>query len=110
MTSPPARSASMSSDSFRSSSQMAWSRTWNRVRLEIARYRKAAPKLLALDRRDWSDLVRAQRALFHAQREMKSMPTGSMVRDEPEPQGEPTGNRIDDARRIALAVNRAASY
>ena len=89
---------------------MAWSRTWNRVRREIARYRKAAPKLLALDARDWRDLVRAQLALVHAQREMRSMPTGSMVRDEPEPQGEATGDRIDDARRIALAVSRAATF
>jgi len=89
---------------------MALSRTWTRVRREIARYRKAAPKLLALGRRDWRDLVRAQLALAHAQREMKSMPTGSMVRDEPAPRGEFGSDRLDDARRIALAVNRAATF
>ena len=88
---------------------MALSRTWTRVRREIARYRKAAPKLLALGRRDWGDLVRAQLALAHAQREMKSLPTGSMVRDEPAPRGA-TSDRLDDARRIALAVNRAATF
>jgi hypothetical protein len=80
------------------------------VRREIDRYRKAAPKLRALDWRDWGDLVRAQMALVHAQREMKSMPTGSMVRDEPEPTGELAVDRVDDARRIALAVNRAATF
>jgi hypothetical protein len=89
---------------------MAWSRTWNRLRREIVRYRKAAPKLLALGRRDWGDLARAQLALVHAQREMKSIPTGGMVRDEPEPHGEPGEDRIEDARRIALAVNRAATF
>ena len=89
---------------------MAWSRTLNRVRREIARYRKAAPKLLALESRDWRDLVRAQLALVRAQRDMRSKPTGSMVRDEPAPSGEPTGDRVDDARRIALAVNRAATF
>ncbi len=89
---------------------MAWSRTWNRVRREIARYRKAAPKLLALESRDWRDLARAQLALVRAQREMRSIPTGGMVREEPAPSGAPTGDRGDDARRIALAVNRAATF
>ena len=89
---------------------MAWSRTWTRVRREIARYRKAAPKLLSLGVRDWGDLARAQLALVHAQREMRSMPTGSMVRDEAEPAGKPTGDRMDEARRIALAVSRAATF
>jgi hypothetical protein len=89
------------------------------VRREIARYRKAAPKLLALGSRDWGDLVRAQVALIHAQREMKSMPTGSMVLDDDDARGGPTSgasaphstvDRINDARRIALAVNRAATF
>ena len=89
---------------------MAWSRTWKRVRREIARYRKAAPKVLALESRDWRDLARAQLALVRAQREMRSMPTGEMVREETPPSGAPTGDRGDDARRIALAVNRAATF
>jgi hypothetical protein len=54
--------------------------------------------------------VRAQLALVRAQRDMQSMPTGEMVRDEPVPAGEPRSNRIDDARRVALAVNRAATF
>jgi hypothetical protein len=33
-----------------------------------------------------------------------------MVRDELEPRGRATGDRIDDARRIALAVTRAATF
>lgn len=91
---------------------MAWSRPWRRLRREIARYRNSVPKLRALHWRDWKDLVRAQLALARAQREMKRVPTGEMVRDESAPPGHdaPLENRIDDARRIALAVNRAAEF
>ncbi|HEX6316009.1 MAG TPA: lasso peptide biosynthesis B2 protein [Gemmatimonadaceae bacterium] len=89
---------------------MAWSRTWHRLRREIGRYRRSAPKLRKLGLRDWKDLVRAQLALMRAQREMQSLPTGAMVRDEDAPIGTSTGDRVDDARRIALAVNRAAAF
>lgn len=56
------------------------------------------------------DLVRAQAALVRAQREMRSLPTGEMVREEPLDVSVPSRTRIEDARRIALAVNRAAAF
>ena len=56
------------------------------------------------------DLVRAQAALVRAQREMRSLPTGEMVRDETTDLQSPATNRANDARRIALAVNRAATF
>ena len=89
---------------------MAWSRTWARVRNEIARYRRVGPKLLSLGWQDWKDLGGAQLALARAQREMRSRPTGEMVRDDPAPADVPSPNRFDEARRIALAVNRAAEF
>jgi len=89
---------------------MGWSRTWRRVRREIARYRRSVPKLRALGWQEWKDLVRAQLALTQAQREMRRRPTGEMVRDEPAPMGVSSADRVDDARRIALAVNRAAEF
>ena len=89
---------------------MVWSRTWRRVRREIARYRRSLPKLHQLRWRDWKDLLRAQLALAQAQREMQRRPVGEMVRDEPVPVGVSSEDRIDEARRIALAVNRAAEF
>ena len=89
---------------------MAWSRTWRRVRREIARYRRAAGKLEALGWRDWKDLARAQLALARAQREMRSLPTGDMLSNDVSARGVAVPARIDDARRIALAVNRAAEF
>jgi hypothetical protein len=56
------------------------------------------------------DLFRAQLALARAQREMRSVPTGEMVRDESIDRHSSTANRFDDARRIAMAVNRAANF
>ena len=38
------------------------------------------------------------------------MPTGEMVREETVPSAASPMTRIDDARRIALAVNRAAAF
>jgi hypothetical protein len=55
-------------------------------------------------------LVRAQVALVRAQRDMRSLPTGEMVRDETSALIASSGDRTDDARRIALAVNRAAHF
>lgn len=89
---------------------MGWSRMTRRVAREILRYRKAGPKLRSLGLRDWKELVRAQIALVRAQREMHSLPTGELVRQETAPAAAHTGDRADDARRIALAVNRAAEY
>jgi hypothetical protein len=95
---------------------MGWSRLWRRTRREIDRYRRAVPKLGRLDAVDYRNLVRAQAALIKAQRAVGSMPRGDLVRDD-----EPSGglaadsphvqpNRVDDARRIALAVNRVAAF
>lgn len=82
-----------------------------RVRREAARYRKAGPKLRALTFRDWKDLLRAQAVLLRAHRDMRTRPTGDMVRDEqPQPITTSVTDRLDDARRIALAVNRAAAF
>ena len=87
-----------------------WSRTLSRLRSEIGRYRKAAPKLRGLGWRDWKDLLRAQLELSRAQRELRSRPTGDMVRDDPLAEMPPGTDRLDDASRIALAVNRAAAF
>lgn len=89
---------------------MAWSRRWWRLRREIGRYHRSIPKLRGLQWNDWKDLVRAQWALARAQRELKRLPTGEMVRDNDVPKESSDEGRIDDARRIALAVNRAAAF
>ena len=89
---------------------MGWSRTWRRLRGEISRYRRSVPKLSSLRWRDWQDLFRAQAALLRAQREMRSLPTGEMVLEETTGAVLPSTTRIEDARRIALAVNRAATF
>jgi hypothetical protein len=41
---------------------------------------------------------------------MRSVPTGEMVREETVSSTAPSMTRIDDARRIALSVNRAAAF
>ena len=89
---------------------MAWWRIGQRIRREIVRYRKAGPKVRSLGWRDWKDMARAQIALLRAQREMRSVPTGELVREGPEPTNPSLADRSDDARRIALAINRAAGY
>jgi hypothetical protein len=56
-------------------------------------------------------MLRAQMALARASREMRTMPTGEMVRDtRPKAFTEGQPDRSVDARRIALAVNRAAAF
>lgn len=55
-------------------------------------------------------MVRAQAALLRAQRDMRSLPTGGMVREHPVDLTVPVTNQVEDARRIALAVNRAAAF
>jgi hypothetical protein len=54
-------------------------------------------------------MLRAQVALARAQREMRTLATGAMVTEE-RPQASASNNRVEDARRIALAVNRAAEF
>ena len=89
---------------------MVWSHMWRRLRGEIARYRSSIPRLRGLRLRDWLDMLRAQAALLQAQREMRSLRTGEMVREEPVTVPARNTDRMDDARRVALAVNRAATY
>lgn len=55
-------------------------------------------------------MMRAQVALLRAQREMRSLPTGRLVHEETVSKGRYASDRTDDARRIALAINRAAVY
>jgi len=55
-------------------------------------------------------MMRAQAALLRAQRDMRSLPTGGMVRDDPVDVAVPGTNQVEDARRIALAVNRVAAF
>lgn len=55
-------------------------------------------------------MVRAQAALLRAQRDMRSLPPGGMVRENAVDLAVPAPNQVDDARRIALAVNRAATF
>ena len=88
---------------------MAWWRM-RRVRQEIGRYRNAGLKARFLTWRDWKDFARAQLALLRAQREMRTLPTGEIVRQEAAPVATDSSDRVDVARRIALAVNRAAVY
>ena len=54
--------------------------------------------------------MRAQITLLRAQRELRSLPTGELVREETAPPLTSVTGRADDARRIALAVNRAAEF
>lgn len=86
------------------------SRLWRRTRREFRRYRGALPKLRTLDWRDWRTLIRAQVALIRAQLAVRTRPTGQLVSDEPEPSAPASQDRIDDVRRVALAVNRAAAF
>lgn len=76
----------------------------------VARYLKIGSRLRTLSWRDWTDLVRAQLALVRAQREMRSVPIGELVRDEIAPTDPSAADRFEDARRIALAINRAAEF
>lgn len=77
---------------------------------EVAGYRRIGSKLRTLTWRDWRDLLRAQLALIRAQREMRSVPIGELVANEVAPMGASAVERGEDARRIALAVNRAARF
>lgn len=92
---------------------MGWLRTLRRLHREMARYRRAAPKLLSLGWRDWSTLVRAQAALLRAQRDLRRRPVGEFVRDgnvSPPASAAIAPERRDEVRRLALAISRVASY
>jgi len=83
-----------------------------RLRREIGRYRKAAPKLLTLGWRGWRSLARAQIALLRAQRDLRSRPTGEFVRDVAvhAPSSGATPDRRPEIRELAKALNRAATF
>jgi hypothetical protein len=89
---------------------MAWWRMSKGLGREISRYRNAGSKVRMLAWRDWKELMRAQVALLRAQREMRTLPTGEIVLQETAPVDAYEADRADDARRIALAVSRAAEY
>jgi len=80
------------------------------IRREIRRYRRALPKLRGLDWAAWRTLVLAQVELIRAQRSLAAHPTGNLVRDDLDPRRPALLDRIEDARRVALAVNRAADF
>jgi hypothetical protein len=70
-----------------------------------------AKKLLALSPREWLDLVQAQSALLAAHMTVRSRPVGTLAtpvsasaHDAPDPA------RMPEARRLALAIVRAARF
>lgn len=84
-------------------------RDWRVTRTPAGPMSLPLRKLLALDRRGWRDLLRAQTALLRAQWRLGREPLGSLaIRDTVEPgdvAGEPPR-----ARALASAVVRAATY
>lgn len=80
-----------------------------RLRREATRYRSAVPKLLTIGWQDWVALFKAQVALLRAQRELRRRPTGEFV-SETDVDAVSTENRIEEVRRLALAMRRAATF
>lgn len=81
--------------------------------------RKAPPriirKLIRLRPREWAELLRAQVALLSAQFEVLARPVGRLVTDAAlsaanEIERPPQAHQLAEARQMALAVSRAASY
>ena len=73
------------------------------------RYAHVARKIAALTPHDWADLVRAQWALLKAQSAVRSRPIGSLA--SPASDGRDADPaRLPEARRLALAVVRAARF
>lgn len=71
--------------------------------------RSRAGKLLALGPRGWRDLLRAQLALFRAQRRVDQQPIGSLAIRETATPAEVRGDPVR-ARALGLAVQRTASF
>ena len=70
---------------------------------------RIAQKLLRLSARDWADLIRAQWALLAAQATVRARPVGELATPTSgEKNADP--DRLPEARRLALAVVRAARY
>ena len=68
-----------------------------------------ARKLFALSFRDWAELVQAQWALLAARGMVRNRPIGSLATPTVgNPAADPA--RLPEARRLALAVVRAASF
>ena len=68
-----------------------------------------ARKLLALSFRDWVELTQAQRALLAARGMVRNRPIGSLATPTVgNPPADPA--RLPEARRLALAVLRAARF
>ena len=66
-------------------------------------------KLAALSPRDWGELVQAQWALISAQSVVRSRPVGALATPAKDV-GSPDVARLPEARRLALAVVRAARF
>ena len=68
-----------------------------------------ARKLVALSFRDWAELMQAQRALLVARGMVRNRPIGSLATPTVgNPPADPA--RLPEARRLALAVVRAARF
>ncbi|MFN2399347.1 MAG: lasso peptide biosynthesis B2 protein [Gemmatimonadaceae bacterium] len=73
-------------------------------------------KLIQLRPREWAELLRAQVALLSAQIEVLARPVGSLVTDAALPADDieaeppPHNQKLAEAKQMALAVSRAASY
>lgn len=68
-----------------------------------------ARKILTLSGRDWAELVRAQWALLVAQGTIRNRPIGSLATPTAKSAAADPA-RLPEARRIALAVVRAARF
>lgn len=68
-----------------------------------------ARKISSLTPRDWGDLVRAQWALLVAQTIVRRRPIGSLATAGPATREADRG-RLPEARRLALAIVRAARF
>lgn len=69
-----------------------------------------ARKIAALSLRDWRELVQAQWALFGARAIVRSRPVGALASPANVVSEPVDTDRIPEARRLALAVLRAARY
>ena len=70
---------------------------------------RIARKILGLSFRDWAELIQAQRALLIARGMVRNRPVGSLATPaEGSPPADP--DRLPEARRLALAIVRAARF
>jgi transglutaminase superfamily protein len=70
---------------------------------------RIARKIVGLSLRDWAELIQAQRALLVARGIVRNRPVGSLATPaETSPPADP--GRLPEARRLALAVVRAARF